>query len=288
MWYMDSKETGEDYLSTEKKRFNRQIYDIKLDLSSEIYNVYDSLIFDTSGIKHSVEPQVVYEYIPDRDQNKFPNFDVDAIDRIEKKNQITYSLTNTLTSKSKKSVLETDDSSEAEQGDPVIYNYKQFLWFKLEQSYDIYEAREDNPQKWANQTDQRPFSPLKGELDFYPGTYLSFEGDGEWCFYEDEFSSYNAKMSLLDIRKDRLSLEYRYTRDSIKSITADLSLKITGSLTAFGGYERNILLNKRIKTSAGFKYQSQCWSVGVGYTDEPDDRKYEFSINLYGLGEVGN
>ncbi len=95
-------------------------------------------------------------------------------------------------------------------------------------------------------------------------------------------------MSLLDIRNDRLSMEYRYTRDSIKSITADLSLKITGSLTAFGGYERNILLNKRIKTSAGFKYQSQCWSVGVGYTDEPDDRKYEFSINLYGLGEVGN
>ena len=288
VWYMDRKETGEDYLSTEKKRFNRQIYDIKLDLSSEIYNVYDSSIFDTSGIKHSVDPQVVYEYIPDRDQNKFPNFDVDAIDRIEKKNRITYSLTNTLTSRSTKSVLETDDSSEAEQGDPAIYNYKQFLWFKLEQSYDIYEAREDNPQKWVNQTDQRPFSPLKGELDFYPGTYLSFEGDGEWCFYEDEFTSYNAKMSLLDIRNDRLSMEYRYTRDSIKSITADLSLKITGSLTAFGGYERNILLNKRIKTSAGFKYQSQCWSVGVGYTDEPDDRKYEFSINLYGLGEVGN
>ncbi|NNK84336.1 MAG: LPS assembly protein LptD [Desulfobacterales bacterium] len=188
----------------------------------------------------------------------------------------------------KKNEWKTDESSETEPGEPAKYDYRQFLWFKLEQSYDINEAREDNPQKWANQTDQRPFSPLKGDLEFYPVKYLSFDGDGEWCFYDDEFESYNAKVSLSDIRNDILSVEYRYTRDSIKSITADLTLKITEALTAFGGYEHNILLDQRIKTSAGFKYQSQCWSVGVGYTDEPDDRKYEFSINLYGLGEVGN
>ncbi|NNK84335.1 MAG: LPS assembly protein LptD, partial [Desulfobacterales bacterium] len=106
VWYMDRKETGEDYLSAEKKRFNRQMYDIKLDLSSEIYSLYDSSIFATNGIKHSVEPQVIYEYIPDRDQSQFPNLDVDSIDRIEKKNQVTYSITNTLTAKSKKKRME--------------------------------------------------------------------------------------------------------------------------------------------------------------------------------------
>ena len=93
-------------------------------------------------------------------------------------------------------------------------------------------------------------------------------------------------MNLSDNRNDRLSVEYRYTQESIKSITTDLSLKITDSLTVFGGYERNILDDKRIKTSTGFKYRSQCWSAEVGYTDEPDDRKYEFSISLYGLGGV--
>lgn len=95
-------------------------------------------------------------------------------------------------------------------------------------------------------------------------------------------------MSLWDNRDDRLSVEYRYTQEAIKSVTADLTLKITDSLTTYGGYERNILDDRRIKTSVGIKYQAQCWSVGIGYTDEPDDRKYEFSINLYGLGEVGN
>ncbi|MDY6790390.1 MAG: LPS assembly protein LptD [Thermodesulfobacteriota bacterium] len=287
-WYMDRKETGEDYLSEEKKRFNRQIYDIKLDFSSEIYKVYDGSIFGTSGIKHSVTPQVIYEYIPDQDQDEFPDFDVDSIDRIEKKNQLTYSITSTFTSRSKKSVLKSDDIPRIENDGPMAYNYRQFLWFKLEQSYDFYEAREDDPLKWENQTDQRPFSPLKGELEFYPLKYLSFEGDAEWCQYDDEFLSYNAKMSLSDNRNDRLYVEYRYSKDAIKSIVADLTLKITDSLTTYGGYERNILDDQRIKTSVGIKYQAQCWSVGIGYTDEPDDRKYEFSINLYGLGEVGN
>jgi len=287
-WYMDRKETGEDYLSEEKKRFNRQIYDIKLDLSSETYKVYDSKIFGTSGLKHSVTPQVIYEYIPDQDQDGLPDFDVDSIDRIEKKNQITYSITNTFTSRSKKNVLKAYDRPKTEHDEPEAYNYKQFLWFKLEQSYDIYEAGEDNPQEWRNQTDQRPFSPVKGELDFYPAKYLSFEGDAQWCSYDDEFSSYNARVSLSDNRDDKLYVEYRYTRESIKSITADLSLKITDYLTASGGYERNILDDKRIETSVGFQYKAQCWSVGIGCTDEPDDRKYEFTINLYGLGEVGN
>ncbi len=287
-WYMDRKETGEAYLSEEKKRFNRQICDIKLDLSSETYKIYGSKIFGTSGIKHSVTPQIIYEYIPDQDQDGLPDFDVDSIDRIEKKNLITYSITNAFTSRSINNVIKTGKSVENNFSEPPIYDYRQFLWFKLEQSYDIYEAREDDPQKWENQTDQRPFSPVKGELEFYPVKYLSFEGDAQWCSYDDEFSSYNAKMSLSDNRDDRLSVEYRYTRDSIESITADLSLKITDYLTAYGGYERNILDDKRIKTSVGIEYQAQCWSLGIGCTDEPDDRKYEFSINLYGLGEVGN
>ena len=115
-----------------------------------------------------------------------------------------------------------------------------------------------------------------------------FEGDAEWCHYDDKFISYNAKVNLSDNRNDRLSVEYRYTQDSIKSIITDISLKITDSLTAFGGYERNIFDDKRILTRVGLKYQAQCWSVEIGCTDEPDDRKYEFSINLYGLGEVGN
>jgi lipopolysaccharide assembly outer membrane protein LptD (OstA) len=185
-------------------------------------------------------------------------------------------------------VVKAGNGLENKTDEPVTYDYRQFLWFKLEQSYNIYEAREDNPQKWENQIDRRPFSPLKGELDFFPAKYLSFEGDAQWCFYDDEFSSYNGKMSLSDNRNDTLSVEYRYTKGLIKSVTADLSLKITDSLTAFGGYEHNILDDRRIRKSVGFKYEAQCWSVGIGRTDELDDRKYEFSISLYGLGGTGS
>ncbi len=286
-WYMEKKETGEEYSEEEKQRFSRQIFDIKLDLSSELHKVYATDMFGTAATKHSVIPQVIYEYIPEQDQDKLPDFDVDSIDRIEKKNLVTYSLTNTFTSKSK-SVIKTDGSLISEDNEPATYDYREFLWFKLEQSYDIYEAREDDPEKWENQTNQRPFLPLKGELEFNPGKYLSIRGDAEWCTYDDKLLSRNIEAIISDNRGDRLSVEYRNTPGSIESISADLSFKISDRLIASAEYEYNILQNERIIIGAGLVYKAQCWSITLGCTDEPDDRKYEFSINLYGLGELGN
>lgn len=287
-WYMEQKETGEEYSEEEKQRFSRQIFDIKLDLSSELHKVYATDMFGTAATKHSVIPQVICEYIPEQDQDKLPDFDVDSIDRIEKRNLVTYSLTNTFTSKSKKSVIKTDGSLNSEDNEPATYDYREFLWFKLEQSYDIYEAREDDPEKWKNQTNQRPFLPLKGELEFNPGKYLSIRGDAEWCTYDDELLSRNVEAIISDNRGDRLSVDYRNTPDSIESVSADLSFKISDRLSVSAEYEYNILQDERILIGAGLIYKAQCWSIKLGCTDEPDDRKYEFSINLYGLGELGN
>jgi len=286
-WYMEKKETGEEYSEEEKQKFSRQIFDINLDFYSELHKVYATDIFGTTATKHSVKPQVIYEYIPEQDQDKLPNFDVDSIDRIEKRNLVTYSLTNTFTSKSK-SVIKTDGSLNSEGNEPANYDYREFLWFKLEQSYDIYEAREDDPEKWENQTNQRPFLPLKGELEFNPGKYLSIQGDAEWCTYDDKLLSRNVEAIISDNRGDRLSVEYSNTPDSIESIFADLSFKISARLSVSAEYEYNLLQDERIKIGAGLVYTAQCWSIKLGCTDEPNNRKYEFSINLYGLGEVGN
>ena len=66
----------------------------------------------------------------------------DGIDRIEKQNLITYSITNTLTSKSKdnrqkKEAHILDKPNGHESYHPLSDVYNQFCRFKLEQSYDI-------------------------------------------------------------------------------------------------------------------------------------------------------
>ena len=56
-------------------------------------------------------------------------------------------------------------------------------------------------------------------------------------------------------------------------------LKVTGRLRIFGDYEYNIEEEQHIRTSAGFFYDTQCWSVHFNYVDEPEDTKFEFKIN---------
>jgi len=305
LWHVDdySNETVET-----NKILDRQLYDIKLDLSSEIYKIYNINEKTLDKIKHSIDPQIIYYYTPEKDQGEYP-------DRIAENNKVTYSITNTFISKSKKSTKEkmegvedykndepvdeeNDEPVDEENDEPVTYRYNEFCRFLLEQSYDIGEARDEN---------HEPFSPIYAELELTPLKYLSLDADAEWSQYENSFISRNVAVALSDYRGDRLFVEHRYTRDSIyiqnhpqrtfverytrnssESIYYNINLKILDSLEVFGEYERNRYDNKDIRTIVGFLYTSQCWSIRCFYEDEEEgDRRYEFMISLHGLGEIG-
>ena len=269
LWHVD------DYLNETVETnniLNRQIYDIKLDLSSEIYKIYNINGKTLDKIKHSIDPQIIYDYTPEQDQEEYP-------DRIEENNKVTYSITNTFTSKSKENTEQKNRVVDEENDEPVTYRYNEFCRFLLEQSYDIGEARGEN---------HEPFSPIYAELEFTPARYLSLEADAEWCQYENSFLSRNVAVALSDYRGDRLFVEHRYARDSSESIYYNINLKVLDSLEVFSEYERNRYDNKDIRTIVGFLYTSQCWSIRCFYEDEEEgDRRYEFMVSLHGLGEIG-
>ena len=268
-------------------KLHRELYDVKLDLSTEFFHVYRLNGEGIDKIKHSIRPQIVYDYIPDDpDLSLYPNFE-EGTDRIERKNLVTYSITNTFTSKSKKHTAERDKYQKGDYNKPS-YIYREFCRFKLEQSYDINEEKEDDPENWANNEEKRPFSPIYGELELVPGNYFTMQADVEWCQYESDFLSHNVAVNVSDKREDKIFVEHRYTRNSSRSIYTDLLLKISDSLSVYSNYERNLYDRKRIKSSLGFLYETQCWSIDVSYTHEGDDRRYTFMVNLFGLGGLGS
>ena len=291
VWYLDKDE----YSPSDKKRFNRQIYDTKLDFFSEIYNIFNVKGKSIEKIRHTIRPQVIWDYIPEKDQDKYPLFDdsdgiekqnkdeyslFDGVDRIEKQNLITYSITNTLTSKSKenrqkKEAHILDKTYGHENYNPPSYAYNQFCRFKLEQSYDINKEKDDDPE---------PFSPIYAELELIPGRYFSIDADAEWSHYDNRFRSRNVAINLWDERGDKLFVEHRYTIDSSESIYTDLLLKVSDRLSAYAEYERNIFEGEDIKYGLGFLYETQCWSLDFRYIDEENDRKFVFMINLFGIG----
>ncbi|MFO7494720.1 MAG: LPS assembly protein LptD [Desulfobacterales bacterium] len=298
VWYIDQFADGS---SDRDRTLSRELYDLQLDLSTDIFKTYKTGLGGVDRIRHTLRPQVVYDFIPDKDSDRFPDFD--RIDSILKKNQVTYSLTNTLTSRHLKAPRAEAAASSGGERLPDV-DYREFLRLKLEQSYDITEANENDPQKLRNQETlkKEPFTPLLGELELVPGRHLSLFADAEWSVYEDTFVSRNIAARVTDLRGDHLFLEHRFTRgsrlrdldtgtvtrtDQSHTFYADTGIRLADWLWAYGEYEYNLEDELVQRAGFGLAYFAQCWSVGLGYLRKDEDREIAFMVSLRGLGTLG-
>jgi len=272
-WFVDKY--GRD-VSHHDKSLARTLYDIRLDLSSDISRVYPFSSADTEKIKHTIKPHIVYQYIPEKDQTRYPYFN--SLDRIAEANTITYSITNLLTSKNRKITDGNAETGELKSKSDFYY-YNDFFRFLLEQSYDFNENLLVDG-KW------RHFSPILAELEIHPMNYVSLEYDTEISPYTGNFLSHRINARLWDNRGDSLSAEYRFLKDDMESVALESKLKLFGGLSLYGEFEYNIFEEQKVKNQVGLIYEAQCWSFRGEYTDLPDDNKIEFLIDLYGLGEL--
>jgi LPS-assembly protein len=264
--------------TTDGSRFsNRHFWDGRLEMRSDIYKTFaiDRMRFDR--IKHIVRPRIVYEYVPDVGQNDLPDFDF--IDRIAPANLVTYSINNFLIARSPRAAASDEVGDE-----PSQYDYREIVRFNLEQSYYFDPTtREDATEE---EKEQR-FSPIGAELDIWLTPYISLDSEAKWNVYDNRLDSTSVAMLLSDIRGDRLTTAYSFTRDNINSVSADLLVVWNQSLATGFLYETNLRTNERLQTGVRLLYRAGCWGFQVNYLDEPNDRKIGFAINLLGLGGFG-
>ncbi|MBW2367258.1 MAG: LPS-assembly protein LptD [Deltaproteobacteria bacterium] len=240
---------------------HRELYDLRLDLSTEIFNTFQADFESAQRIKHAMRLQAIYDYIPEENQEAHPLFD--TTDRIEAENRITYAMTHTFTAR--RTVNKRN-------------RYHQFGRLKLEQYFDFKKDRDDDPE---------PFSPIRGELQLDLGPACMLQADSQWSVYDAQFVSRNIAARFADRRGDRLFVEHRYTQDTSESVYLDGIIHLTPNLWLLADYERNIKNDEDIAKGVGLLYQSQCWSFELAYESEDDDASVSFMINLFGLGNMG-
>ena len=288
-WYVDNYENNN--IIEDDTILHRELYDIKLDLSTQLYNVFNLNINSIDKVKHSIKPQIIYDYMPDGNKDSYPYFD--TIDDMSKKNIITYSLTNTFTARKKIKLKKQSTGSMYQHINtyiPTDYIYQQMLWLKLEQSYDIDKERANLPE---------PFSSILCELEITPFDYLILNGDTKWSPYSNEFKTCNVGATIIDNRGDSITTEFRYTGNDVKdeddnlltptkSIYTTAQIRLNTLLAIYGVFEHSLIESKTLKSGIGFLYEAQCWSFDLSFTKEENDKKVGFMVNLYGLGKTGN
>ncbi|MGD9055276.1 MAG: LPS assembly protein LptD [Desulfobacterales bacterium] len=263
---------------------HRELFDTRLDLFSEVEKVYNFKKQLFEKVKHRIRPQITHDYISNSSQSDLPRFDTN--DRIDETNKITYMLINTLTSKSKIAAAkqlspELPISRGALRQSTADFLYNDLLRLEVTHSYDFEKSR-------------RPFAPIFAKVDLFPGKYVWIDADAQYSVYENKFLAHNIQGSLWDNRGDELYVDYRYEQKSketeveedIQSIYGKIKIQLIDSLSVNAENQYNFETQQRIKTGAGFKYTSQCWSFDFKYINQPNDWEVGFSIELIGLGEI--
>ena len=258
LWQIDTFDAPDKGM---ERTSHRELYDVRLDLSSEVYNVYHPTWGKIDGLKHAVRFQAVYDYTPSWNQGAYPYFD--GVDRIEGENLVTYSLLNTFITRSP----EKDG-----------HRYQQAARIDLTQSYDINKEKDGDPE---------PFSPIEGDIQLNLGKWCSLLGDAEWSVYSSDFISRNIAGRFSDSRGDRFYIQHRFAKSLRESIYGDVLLNLTQRVWIFSDYERNIKDGRDIGHSLGMLYRAQCWSFEAHYEKEDENYSFGFLITLNGLGDVG-
>lgn len=270
VWHLDK---FADFDGDTDRTLHRELYDFRLDLSSEVYHIYHTDAGWADRLKHLMRFQMVYDYVPHLSQDDYPEFDY--LDRIDNAHRLTYSWTHSFVSRTPIHAPGAD----ASLPEVSAFRYNQLGRFKLEQSYDIYKEDKGLAE---------PFSPLTAEVEFdlIPGVYV--QADAGWSTYDSEFVSHNIACRLSDRRGDNLVFERRYSKGERESIYMDLLLQATPWLWFYGNYERNLLTRKDLDKGVGISFRARCWSFDVQYSKEEDDEKIAFTISLFGLGDIGS
>jgi LPS-assembly protein len=280
LWYLDDQE---GFLNDNKSSFSRELFDARLDLSTDLTRSYTFNSKNVNRIKHIIRPQVIYNFIPPTSQENLPEFD--EVDRIERVSAVAYSIINTFSLRSMLPEYKLENTSKPEdfENDGELaerisgYAYRPFCRLKVEQIYDFNETIEG-----------RPFSPIFARLDLTAGRLLSLNAETQWSTYENHFLNYNVALRAANKRGDRVFLQHRFARDRQETFYGDAIINLHENIAMFTEYERNIKDRKTLLYGIGLLYMASCWSLDIGYADEEGDKRYALMVNLYGLGGIGS
>ena len=274
-WSRDDNQTG-----VGDKSGDKTIYNASITASSQFSRIFDFNMFGWEKIRHEIKPEIKYSYIHNVNQDNIPDYITaltPAIDQTlypnmtlgtnvtNEQNAVAWSLTNTFTAKLKD-----------EKG---AYSYLEFLRLKLFQTYDINEAKKG---MGGITVERRPLSDIGIEVDLAPYKYLSFAARNYYSIYNG-WKETNYDLNISDWRGDKITVSYRYTKESIEEIDVSLKAMITKNIEGIIISRRDQFNSRTVENTVGVIYRSQCWAVGFDYTKTDTDNRFMLKLALSGL-----
>ncbi len=236
------------------------------------------------SILHKVEPALIYEYLPATAQSEIPVYT--DLDRLTKKNLLTYRLTNRLSTK---------------VFDGETYQNLEFAYLRLTQSEHL-----------TSSPTGKPFSDLRSELILrtIKPVPITIDIDTFYNYYESAVVQINTDITVELSKRYYFTVSERFTRAGTVPVKGDLFTPVSlneqlmetqtthfyaaqfGAALPYnfyfvtrGYYDRNDGVVPEINYGLYYVGANRCWGVGAFYIQRPGDTsEYAFVLTLGGVG----
>ncbi|MBN1959272.1 MAG: LPS-assembly protein LptD [Desulfuromonadales bacterium] len=235
--------------------------ELSVKINTRLQKIYAPGIGSLNKLRHSLEPEVKYIFVPEEDQAHLPYFDSD--DRIAEANRLEYALVQRLTARF---------DSEAEE--PL---YRELLYLRLSQSYDL-----------TGEAQGQRFGALRAEATLLPFSWVALKSDTTFAVDSGDWSKLSAEVDIGDPNGNMLSGDYRYDQaEDIEYAAVDLSVAFLKPVYLHYQQRYDFTEEEQLEQVIRVEYRQQCWSAELSYREHEDDRSVMLTFTMKGIGSVG-
>lgn len=237
---------------------NRLLADFETEIGTTLLKNFFQDAAQNSGFDHQVHPYVIYQYIPDVDQDELPIFD--DVDSIEDQNRVVYGVDNFFN-------LFSNYSS----GNPSLSEYASI---KISQYYDLRDVDSDTE-----------FSDYFVRTSWRPIDSFNLEYQTDIDAYGDGFQAHSFQGTYTTRRGDYFSLDYSFNDEmSIEQINGTVNTHLLNNWLAEIEVQHSISNSETEEADVSLTYQALCWSVTLQSNYTPTDTAFMVIFNLANIG----
>lgn len=271
---------------------SRELVQLDAEAGTTFSRVYPFHWLQLEKVKHTLEPTLAYLYIPAVSQENLPLFD--GVDRINRRNLLTYGLVTRLIGKFSDLPSDGRDTVHIQAPSSV----RELGRLSLMQSFDI--SRELQPLQTGRAADHFSDVDLDGRVN--PSRILSFRFHTNYDTTNNSISAARVGFFVEDPRTDTAAadaprlgtrtsagISYRFlTQNLLQEIDDNVVIRLRDWIGFFYSSRYDVVANHFLDNFFGLRLTStcDCWALDFAVTDRsnPQELEVRAQLTLAGLG----
>jgi len=267
----------------------RETAELRADVNTILNRVYPVTLFGLEKVRHTIEPQISYLYIPSISQGDLPLWD--GVDRINQRNLFTYGVTSRLIGK-------FADAEQPAHPSPIDSPIRELARLSVMQSVDI--SRVIEPLQTAGTASHFSDVDIDGRVNpsrslslrfhlEYDSGNNSFDGARIGFFIQDPRPTRSkTDGALLDTRTSA-GVSYRFLAGSaLQEIDTNVVVRLTDWAGVLYTSRYDVVTNHFLDNFVGVRLLSlcDCWALDIAVVDRTNPHEVEVraQLTLAGFG----